>query len=132
MSLKFLTSTAFLLVAAFTFSATENTSNEGKRLYETYCISCHMEDGNGIAGAFPPLREVDYLLKDRGRLVRAIRYGVSGELEVNGTTYYGEMPGFELSEKEIVQLSNYVLSSWGNKGEQVDEAFVKKALATKK
>jgi mono/diheme cytochrome c family protein len=122
---------SFLALSAFNLSHSTNET-EGKKLYETYCISCHMQDGNGIAGAFPPLKGVDYLMKDRGRLVRAIKNGVSGELEVNGTTYYGEMPGFDLTEEEILNLSNYVLTSWGNNGEKINKEFVKKALATKK
>ena len=37
----------------------------GKKVYEGNCAACHQADGSGLAGAFPPLAESDYLRGDR-------------------------------------------------------------------
>src|SRR5690606_29207462 len=64
----------------------------GKEVYNTQCISCHMEKGEGIEAVFPPLAKSDYLMADKNRSIKQILEGASGEIKVNGKTYNGEMP----------------------------------------
>ncbi|NJO02618.1 MAG: c-type cytochrome, partial [Bacteroidia bacterium] len=52
----------------------------GKGVYETYCISCHMEQGEGIEGVFPPLAQADYLMADKTRSIHQTIFGVEGEM----------------------------------------------------
>jgi mono/diheme cytochrome c family protein len=33
---------------------------KGLEIYSSFCISCHMQNGEGISGAFPPLAKSDY------------------------------------------------------------------------
>ena len=37
----------------------------GKELYVTNCQSCHMEEGQGLEGVYPPLAKSDYLMADK-------------------------------------------------------------------
>lgn len=99
----------------------------GKEIYTAQCISCHMESGEGIEGAYPPLAKSDYLMADVNRSIRQILYGVSGEIKVNGVVYNGEMSGFELTDQETSDLLNYIRNSWGNKGKSVKPEEVKAA-----
>jgi len=98
----------------------------GKEIYSRECITCHMENGEGIMGAFPPLAKSDYLLADADRAIKAILEGLSGEVVVNGQTYYGEMTPVDFTDKEVADIMNYILNSWGNEGEMVRESDVKK------
>jgi mono/diheme cytochrome c family protein len=97
----------------------------GKEIYTVQCLTCHMEAGEGIEGAFPPLAKSDYLMADKKRSIHQILHGASGEMKVNGVTYNGEMPAITLTDEEVSDVLNYVRNSWGNKGEAVKPEEVK-------
>ena len=86
----------------------------GALVYEDFCMNCHMPKGEGVPGAFPPLAASDYLLKKRQESIRAVKYGLSGEITVNGKVYNSAMAALGLSDDEVVDVMNYVLNSWGN------------------
>lgn len=88
----------------------------GRESYVTYCLSCHMDQGEGIEGIYPPLAKADYLMADKERAVRQIIFGAKGEMIVNGKTYNAEMTGFDLTDQEVSDLVNYIRNSFGNKG----------------
>jgi len=98
--------------------------DSGKLIYEANCQSCHMEQGDGLEGVYPPLAKSDYLMADRKRAIKQILNGASGPMKLNGKTYEGEMPGFELTDAELSDLMNYLLHSFGNKGAVVTPAEV--------
>ena len=91
----------------------------GKEVYTELCITCHLADGKGMEGAFPPLAKSDYLLKNPEKAIHAIKYGQEGEITVNGETYNNIMPAPGLSDQEVADVMNYILNSWGNKGKLV-------------
>jgi mono/diheme cytochrome c family protein len=97
----------------------------GKEVYDINCTSCHMEKGEGLEGAFPPLAKSDYLMADKARSIKQILNGASGEMVVNGKTYNGEMPAMDLTDEQVSDVLNYVRNSWGNKGAAVTPAEVK-------
>ena len=97
----------------------------GKETYVAYCISCHMEKGEGLEGAYPPLSKADYMMADKKRSIQQVIYGVSGEMKVNGVTYNLEITGFDLTDQEVSDVMNYVRNAFGNKGEAVTPEQVK-------
>jgi len=99
----------------------------GKNSYTLYCMSCHMEQGEGLEGVYPPLAKSDYLMADKKRSIIQTIKGASGEMKVNGKVYNGEMTGFDLTDEEISDLLNYVRNSFGNKGGVITPAEVKAA-----
>jgi mono/diheme cytochrome c family protein len=99
----------------------------GQDVYTTYCMSCHMDNGQGMEGVFPPLAKSDYLMADKKRSIQQTLYGVSGEIKVNGKIYNGDMPGYDLTDEELSDVLNYIRNSWGNKGEAVLPAEVEAA-----
>ena len=42
---------------------------DGEEIYMTRCLSCHMANGEGVPGVFPPLAESEYVTGDKGVLV---------------------------------------------------------------
>lgn len=88
----------------------------GKEVYTSYCMSCHMENGEGLEDVYPPLAKSDYLMADKKRMIQQILYGATGPMKVNGKAYNGEMTSFDLTDKEVSDLSNYIRNSFGNKG----------------
>ena len=101
---------------------------DGKQVYMTRCVSCHQTNGKGISGVFPPLDDSEWVEGDKGRLIRIILNGLTGEIEVNGTTYSGAMPpwGMHLSDGEVAALSTYIRTSWSNDTTEVTTEEVKK------
>ncbi|OYZ01441.1 MAG: hypothetical protein B7Y37_07160 [Sphingobacteriia bacterium 28-36-52] len=89
---------------------------KGKTVYVNNCMNCHMEDGKGLEGAFPPVAKSDYLKRAPKDLISVILKGQTGELKVNGVVYNGMMPAQDyLSDEEIADVLNYINNSWGNK-----------------
>ncbi len=93
--------------------------SKGKEVYQSYCMSCHMEQGEGLEDVYPPLSKSDYLMADKKRMIQQILYGATGPMKVNGKTYNLEMTGFDLTDQEVSDLSNYIRNSFGNKGPAV-------------
>jgi len=91
----------------------------GRETYMSVCQACHMADGSGIEGAFPPLAESDYLNEDLDRAVSAVVHGLQGEIVVNGETYNGVMPRQNLTDEEVANVMTYVLNNFGNDGGEV-------------
>ncbi|MCX2739786.1 c-type cytochrome [Pontibacter anaerobius] len=103
--------------------------DEGKRLYEQHCQSCHMEDGSGLKGLIPPLAQADYLQTHRDELPCIIRHGMDGSVVVNGVEYNKEMPGVEnLREDHITNLLNYIQTNFDNNNERYTMQEVEKLL----
>lgn len=89
---------------------------QGKRLYTYYCANCHMEDGSGLARLIPALTDESYLIDQRKQLSCIVKYGISGPIVVNDISYNFNMAGFShLSDAEISNIVNYVLSEWAPK-----------------
>ena len=88
----------------------------GGRIYTQNCAACHQAEGQGIAGAFPPLAASDFLNDDPGRAIAAVLDGLQGPITVNGAPYDGVMPAVRLSDQELADVLTYVYSQWGNSG----------------
>ena len=89
--------------------------SQGRSLYITHCANCHFEEGQGLRQLMPPLAGADYLRERPAEVVRGIRYGMQGPMEVNGVVYNAEMPANrELTEFQIVNIVNYINQAWGN------------------
>jgi nitrite reductase (NO-forming)/hydroxylamine reductase len=87
----------------------------GKKVYEGNCAACHQADGSGLAGAFPPLAESDYLRGDRENVLAVALFGLSGPITVNGQEYNAVMPSMgHLSDEDLAAALTYVFGSWGN------------------
>ena len=99
--------------------AVNSKYSEGKEVYKNSCIACHMEDGKGLEGVFPPLADSDYLLADPVRALKQVLEGSDAIMTVNGVEYDEVMPPQDLSNEEAVDVVNYILNAWGNDGGEV-------------
>ncbi|RFM36857.1 cytochrome c [Chitinophaga silvisoli] len=98
----------------------------GAELYANNCQSCHQPNGEGLKGAFPPLKGSKIVLNDDPELmVDIIMNGYSGRVQEG----FGEMPAVgtlnKLSAGEIAAIMNHERSSWGNNSRKVTEEEVK-------
>jgi len=91
-----------------------STAN-GKEVYADFCMQCHLADGKGDGKNFPPLDGSDWLSKKRTESIKAVKYGQTGEILVNGKKFKNAMPPMGLSNQEVVDVMNYIMTSWSNK-----------------
>ena len=90
----------------------------GQDVYAGICLACHMQNGEGITGVFPPLAKSDFLMEDIDRNIKNLIEGLSGEITVNGKKYNQVMPASGLDDQDIADVLNYVMNSWGNEAEE--------------
>jgi cytochrome c oxidase cbb3-type subunit 2 len=99
---------------------------DGAALYAANCQSCHQENGEGLKGAFPPLKGSPVVLnKDPEVQLTIILKGYNGRVSEG----YGVMPPVgtnnNLKPEEIAAIMNHERSNWGNNGRKVTVAEIK-------
>ena len=105
--------------------STEERIASGEKIFSTHCAACHQASGQGLAGAFPPLAESDYLASGSGVAVSAVLNGLSGPITVNGNDYNAVMPNLSyLSDSDVANVVTFVMNSWGNPGGEVSSGEV--------
>ena len=88
----------------------------GENVYSQNCAACHLPNGEGVAGAFPPLAASDWLPGNKEAAISAVINGLSGPITVNGNNYNGVMPAMQLTDADVANVLSYVYSTWGNDG----------------
>jgi cytochrome c oxidase cbb3-type subunit 2 len=102
---------------------------DGAALYATNCQSCHQANGEGLKGAFPPLKGSPIVNDDNPEThLGIILNGYSGRINEG----YGAMPAVgtnnNLTAAEITAIMNHERASWGNTGKKVDLAGIDKLM----
>ena len=113
-----------------TFKVVEqNLQQPGKEIYTDFCIRCHGGNGKGDGKNVPPLAGSDWLIKKRKQSIHAVKFGQNGEIVVNTIKFNNNMPTMGLSNQEVADVMNYVMTSWGNKQKKkVTEKEVEEVL----
>lgn len=102
---------------------------DGAALYTANCQACHQANGEGLQGAFPPLKGSKFVTDDDPTLlINIIMKGYNGRASEG----FGPMPPVGvnngLTAEEITAIVNHERTSWGNNAKKVDEEEVKKIL----
>ncbi|UOE48832.1 cytochrome c [Mucilaginibacter sp. SMC90] len=111
----------------------EKSQFDGEALYSSNCSSCHQPNGEGLVGAFPPLKGSKIVLNpDPNVQITIIMKGYNGR-ESEG---YSAMPAVgtnnNLKPEEVAAIINHERSSWGNDSKQVSVEEVKKVISALK
>lgn len=108
----------------------------GEQIYQQRCITCHMANGEGTPGVFPPLAGSEYATAANVAVPASIVvFGLQGPVDVKGTQYNGIMPpygtGIEMSNEEVAAVLTHVRSSFGNSASAVTPEDVAKARSAR-
>lgn len=102
-----------------------------QKLYNTFCGTCHQQNGKGARGRMPPLTGTDWVIGNKQRLIMVVLNGLQGPLEINGESYNGVMPAHRfLNDDDIATILTYVRKSFGNNATAVSAEEVRKIRAT--
>lgn len=111
-------STASAASAAASEVKTNSAPLASQAEYAQVCAICHLANGEGVPGAFPPLNQRlgSYANNEAGRdfLVGLIKNGLYGAISVEGVTYNGAMPplGSQVDAEKTAALLNYTLKTF--------------------
>ncbi|MBB6427787.1 cytochrome c [Sphingopyxis sp. JAI128] len=102
-------------------------AQDGATIYKR-CAACHLANGAGVPGAFPPLkndvRKLAATPAGRRYLALVVIRGVSGPITVEGKTYRGMMPAQAgLNDAQVAAVLNHVVRGGSAK------AFTPKEIA---
>lgn len=94
---------------------------KGQALFTANCAACHQATGEGLPGAFPPLKgNAAVNDADATTHIRVILHGLQGA-NVGGVVYASPMPPFAdtLDDADVANIINYERSAWDNHGAPV-------------
>jgi mono/diheme cytochrome c family protein len=97
----------------------EQSIADGEEIYQDFCLQCHLSNGEGVSGIYPPLANSDYLFDNIDRSISNVKYGLSGPIIVNDEEYNAVMLNNGLDDEEISDVMNYIFNSWGNKTNEI-------------
>ncbi|MBF9254148.1 cytochrome c [Pontibacter sp. 172403-2] len=105
----------------------EDMGLDGAALYAANCQSCHQANGEGLKGAFPPLKGSPVVTDDNPELlINIVMNGYDPRPE------YATMPAVgansNLSAAEVAAIINHERTSWGNNARKVPVAEVQKII----
>ena len=102
---------------------------DGVALYTANCQACHQENGEGLKGAFPPLKGSKVVLDDNPEImVDIILNGYTGRASEG----FGPMPPIgttnNLAAPEISAIMNHEKTTWGNNAKKVTPDEIQKLM----
>lgn len=101
---------------------------DGRQLFTTNCQACHQANGEGLPGAFPPLKGSPIVNgEDLEKYVDIIMHGYDARAEYGVMPPVGTNAGF--TEHEVAAIMNYERSSWGNNARKVTPEEIKAILS---
>lgn len=104
-----------LLCASLTIAIESEDLAEGRVLFGS-CAACHLATGEGVPGAFPPLKNrlLNIAATTAGReyLIQVVLQGIHGPMVVGGVPYQGYMQGYQgsLQNDQISLVLNYAVT----------------------
>jgi mono/diheme cytochrome c family protein len=107
-------------------------AERGAKLYGQHCAQCHGDNGQGVAGAYPPLaanRAVN--LAVTANLVQVVLNGGFPPATRGNPRPFG-MPPFAtvLSDADVAAVISHIRASWGNQAPPVSEFSVSRQRDT--
>lgn len=103
-----------LVAVCLSWGVLADEADSGKAAYAS-CGACHLPNGEGVQGAFPPLKNrlLSMAQNPTGReyLVRVILDGLTGPIVVDGVTYNGFMQPHRqtMNDEKIRDVLNFIL-----------------------
>lgn len=94
---------------------------QGEQLYTKHCSNCHQSTGTGLGLVYPPLAQSDFMKNNFEQVLCLMKYGIKGEIIVNGKKYVQPMPGVQsLTDLEIAEIATYIYNSWEHEHGLID------------
>lgn len=117
--ISYLTVVICFIYLLFQEKQLEESMARGSAIYADFCVTCHLETGEGVESTFPPLAKSDYLMNNRVKSIKGVKFGQRGPIIVNGKMYDNTMMPLGLEDEEVADVMNYIMNSWGNSSDKM-------------
>jgi mono/diheme cytochrome c family protein len=122
-----------MIIAAtivFMVGCKEGVSKErlenGKKIYLTYCQSCHMDDGSGVPRLNAPLINSAYVSGDKQKLINIVLKGSAVFANEPARSYTNTMPSMaSLGDEPLADVLTFIRNNFQNTGDPVSVAEVR-------
>jgi protein SCO1/2 len=98
----------------------------GRQLYLAQCASCHLEDGRGIPGKYPPLVGSSWVNGAPNRLTTLVVNGVEPTPDATRPSLGGIMPAWRtiMTPTDTAAVLSYIRQAWGNTASGISAGYV--------
>ncbi|GAA4433764.1 hypothetical protein GCM10023091_07700 [Ravibacter arvi] len=104
----------------------------GEQLYNTYCSTCHLADGNGDGNRYPPLTASETVAGHPKKLIEVVLKGFSGPITVKGKPFNGVMPPHDfLTDDQLAQILTYIRMGFKNNSSPISAEHIKRVRGEK-
>ena len=119
---------SILIICFYTTPVKSQNMVNGKKIYDTRCLTCHQADGGGVPNMNAPLDGSSNVVgKDIARLVRIIRNGYNERIALDGYYYTNAMTANpDLKDQDIADVLTYIRKNWSNKANAISLDQVRK------
>lgn len=105
------------------------TLEAGRKVYNTNCQGCHMDNGMGVPRMNPPLVNSPYVMGHPNGLIELVLRG-SAFFGTTKRSYNNEMASFHaLTDTELANLLTYVRNTYAKTGDEISAEEVKTVRA---
>lgn len=104
----------------------QNRLRRGRLIYVDQCAGCHMEDGSGVPGVFPPIKANSGVhAHDPSSLARLVLEGAPSAATPQKPEGFA-MPAFDwkLTDAQIADVLTYIRASFGNQADAVGSSKI--------
>ena len=120
-----------VILSIFVQPLPKDSMERGKKVYDQYCMPCHMPDGSGVPRLNPPLIKTTYVIGEKKRFIEIVLKGFDEQVEIEGEYYTNVMaPHDFLTDEQVADVVTYVRNSFGNKASIATPAEVKAVRST--
>ena len=109
-----------------TASSDHDVLTRGRLIYVDQCAGCHMEDGSGVPGVFPPIKGNSAVhAHDPKSLVRLVLQGAKSAVTPAKPEGFA-MPAFDwkLTDAQVADVLTYIRANFGNRADPVSSSKV--------
>ncbi len=102
-----------------------DVADEGRKIYNIYCLSCHQSDGRGDGNRYPTLVASEWVTGNKNKLISVLLNGLAGPITVNGKQFDDVMPKHDfLTDEEIAKVLSFVRLNFENNASAIHSTEV--------
>lgn len=102
----------------------------GKKVYQKNCLTCHQANGGGVPKMNPPLIDAAFVKGDTRKLIQWVLLGSTQKIPIDGKYYSNNMPSqATLKDQDIADVLTYIRNNFKNKASAIAANEVKETRA---
>src|SRR5664279_354580 len=117
-------------VLVYAQSSLKTQIENGKKVYQRNCLTCHQVNGGGVPKMNPPLINAAFVKGDKKKLIQWVLLGSVVKVPIDGKYYSNNMPPqATLQDQDIADVLTYIRNSFKNKASAITPTDVKNTRA---